>query len=24
VVDPGSCSLVGNPAHGGEYVIEAY
>lgn len=24
VVDPGSCSLIGNPAHGGEYMIEAY
>jgi predicted aspartyl protease len=24
VVDPGSCSLIGNPAHGGEYIIDAY
>jgi predicted aspartyl protease len=24
VVDPGSGSLIGNPAHGGEYVLEAY
>jgi predicted aspartyl protease len=24
VVDPGSGALIGNPAHGGEYVLEAY
>ena len=24
VVDPQSCSLIGNPAHGGEWVIECY
>jgi predicted aspartyl protease len=24
VVDPATCSLIGNPAHGGEHIIEAY
>jgi predicted aspartyl protease len=24
VVDPGSCSLIGNPAHGGQHVLEVY
>jgi hypothetical protein len=24
VVDPGSGSLIGNPEHGGEYMLEAY
>ena len=24
VVDPGKCTLIGNPAHGGDHVIELY